>query len=54
MIVRVSGGHAAQVRINSGHITAGDNIHNPFYVRGERVYVWVRRQDGQVAGRHGA
>lgn len=40
MIVRVTGNHSAQVRINSGVVTAGDRIHNPFYVPGERVYVW--------------
>lgn len=40
MVVRVTGAHSAQVRILAGEVTAGDRIHNPFYERGERVYVF--------------
>ncbi len=40
MITRVTGRHSSQVRLISGTVTAGDRIHNPFYERGERVYVY--------------
>jgi hypothetical protein len=39
--VRVTGDHAAQVRIVSGSVGDGDRLHNPFYQRGERIFVYI-------------
>ena len=39
MVVKVTGDHSAKVRVLAGTAGRGDRIHNPFYQRGERIYV---------------
>jgi hypothetical protein len=41
MIIRVTGDHSAKTRILSGAAGQGDRIHNPFYQRGEKIYVYI-------------